>query len=84
MDQKTKKEKVANIEAQFHDLASSRTYQCARGRGTTAKVAISRAFANLLKQPAVTRKHIHTIKATITIATVEVECDQSSASAVSA
>ena len=43
----------------------------ARGQGSGTKVAIARAFGQLLKDPKVKRKHIHTIRAAITITDVQ-------------
>lgn len=57
--------KNAFVDALFVELKGPSAFKAARGKGSTAKVAISRAFGNLLKQ---TRgKRFQTIKATITI-----------------
>ena len=53
------------IEAQFPELKGGFIYKEARGTGSSPKVAISRAFAALLKQ--VRGKRFTSIKATLTI-----------------
>lgn len=42
-----------------------------RGQGSGVKIAIARAFGQLLKDAKVKRKHIGTIRATITITDVQ-------------
>ena len=58
--------KVATVEAQILELKGN-SYATGRGQGSTTKAAISRAFADLFKQPNISRKRFTTIKATITI-----------------
>lgn len=60
--------KLATIEGMFPELKGGSIYKTGRGRASTSKAAISRAFGDLLKQ--VKGKRIHTIKATITIVEV--------------
>jgi hypothetical protein len=62
--------KIARIEAQFPELKGN-SYADGKGEASTTKAAISRAFSDLLKQPNVRRKHISTIKATITVTVKE-------------
>ena len=57
--------KVATVEAMFPELRGGNIYKVGRGRASNSKAAISRAFADVLKQ--VSRKRISQIKATITI-----------------
>ena len=59
--------KQAYIEGFFPELKGNPN-RVGRGRGCTAKVAISRAFGQLLKQ--VRGKRIQTINATVTITEV--------------
>jgi len=58
--------KTAFVEAEFGELKGN-NQATGRGEASTAKAAISRAMGDLLKQPNVRRKHISTIKCTITI-----------------
>lgn len=60
--------KLATVEAFLPELKGGNIYKVGRGRASTSKAAISRAFGDLLKQ--VKGKRIHTIKATITIVEV--------------
>lgn len=55
------------IDATLPELKGGAMYQVGRGTGTSAKVALARAFGQLLKQPKVKGKRISTIRATITI-----------------
>lgn len=57
--------KLVNAECMFPELKGGAIYRTGRGRGSTARVAIARAFGDALKQNR--GKKIHTIKATITI-----------------
>jgi hypothetical protein len=59
--------KQAYIEGFFPEV-KGRADRVGRGRGSTAKAAISRAIGDLLKQ--VKGKRIQTIKATITVTEV--------------
>jgi hypothetical protein len=61
--------KAVTIEAMFPELKGGSIYKTGRGRATTPKAAISRAFGDLFKQ--VRGKRIHTIKADVTIIEVE-------------
>jgi hypothetical protein len=60
--------KAVTVEAFFGELKGN-PYRTGRGRGSSTKVAISRAFGDLLKQ--VKKKQIHTIHATLTIMDVQ-------------
>jgi hypothetical protein len=64
--------KKAYIEGTFPELPSGKMYKVGRGTGGNAKVAISRAFSDLLKQ--VKGRRITAIKATISLSEVVV-CD---------
>ena len=66
---KTPTEKSATVEAMFPELKGGSIYRQGRGRGNNSRLAITRAFADLLKQ--VSGKRIHIVKATITIIDVE-------------
>ena len=57
--------KMATVECTFPELLIKHMYKTGRGTGSSARIAIARAFADALKQ--VRKKHVHTIKATITI-----------------
>ena len=57
--------KLAVIEAMFPELKGGSIYKTGRGKASTSKAAISRAFADVFKQ--IRKKRIHQIKATITI-----------------
>lgn len=57
--------KIATVEAMFPELRGGKIYKIGRGQGSDSRVAINRAFADLLYQ--VSGCHIHQIKATITI-----------------
>lgn len=65
--------KQAYVEAFFPQVKGNPN-RVGRGRGGSAKVAISRAFADLLKQ--VRGKRIQTINATVTITEVPEEVQQ--------
>lgn len=56
--------KIARVSAQFPELRGD-CYATGKGEGSTVKAAISRAFADLFKQPNVHRKRVSSIKATI-------------------
>ena len=60
--------KQAYIEATFPDLKVKDAYQTGRGRGSSARIAVGRAFGDLLKK--VSGKRIGSIKATIIISDV--------------
>ena len=57
--------KLVTAECMFPELRGGAIYRTGRGEGSTAKAAISRAFADALKQNK--GKRFHSIKATITI-----------------
>ena len=57
--------KLAICECTFPELKGGNIYKTGRGQGSTSKAAIARAFADALKQ--VRKKHVHQIKAAITI-----------------
>lgn len=60
--------KQAFIEGMFPDLKGGDIYKTGRGRGSSSRIAIARAFGDLLKQ--VSKKRVTTIKATISITDV--------------
>ena len=60
--------KQAYIEGMFPDLKGGDIYKQGRGRGSTTRVAIGRAFGDLLKK--VSKKRVSTIVATISITDV--------------
>lgn len=64
--------KRAFIEAFFPELKGALIYKTGRATGGTSKVAIARAFGDLLKQ--VKGKRVSVIKATITLIEVML-CD---------
>lgn len=57
--------KRVTVEAMFPELKGGAIYRTGRGRASTAKVAIGRAFGDVLKQNK--GKRYHTITATVTI-----------------
>jgi anthranilate/para-aminobenzoate synthase component II len=57
--------KLVTVEAMFPELKGGAIYRTGRGRASTAKAAISRAFEDVIKQNR--GKRYHSIKATITI-----------------
>jgi hypothetical protein len=57
--------KLAVAECMFPELKGGQIYKIGHGQASTSKAAISRAFADVLKQ--VSKKRIHQIKANITI-----------------
>jgi len=57
--------KLVTVEAMFPELKGGAIYRTGRGRASTAKAAISRAFGDVIKQNR--GKRYHSIKATITI-----------------
>ena len=65
--------KQAYIEGFFPEVKGNPN-RVGRGRGSTAKAAISRGFGDLLKQ--VRGKRIQTIKATVTITEIMEEEEQ--------
>lgn len=68
--------KQAYIEATFPELKVKDAYQTGRGRGGSGRIAVGRAFADLLKK--VSKKRISTIKATISITDVMEESNEDS------
>lgn len=56
--------KLVTVEAMFPEVKGN-CYRTGHGRGSSPRVAIAKAFRDVLKQ--VSGKRIHTIKATITI-----------------
>jgi hypothetical protein len=62
--------KTVRIEANFPDLPGGIANQTGSGQGSSVRVAIAKAFANLLKQPKLKRKHYSEIRAVITIGTI--------------
>lgn len=62
--------KTVRIEAHFPDLPGGIANQTGRGQGSSVRVAGAKAFANLLKQPGLKRKHYSEIRAVITIGTI--------------
>ena len=57
--------KLVVVDCMFPELRGPAIYRTGRGRASTAKAAISRAFGDVLKQNR--GKRYHSIKATITI-----------------
>ena len=57
--------KLATVEAMFPELKGAHIYRTGRGRASTVKAAISRAFGDVIKQNR--GKRYHSIKATVTI-----------------
>jgi hypothetical protein len=55
--------KLVTIEAMFPELKGGNIYKVARGEGSNAKAATSRAFGNLFKQ--VKGKRFTTVKCTV-------------------
>jgi len=68
--------KQAYIEATFPELKVKDAFQTGRGRGGSSRIAIGRAFADLMKK--VSKKRVSTIKATISITDVMEENDADS------
>ena len=62
------------VEAMFPELKGGSIYKTGRGKASNAKSAISRAFADALKQ--IRGKHITMIKATITIVQIPDEVEE--------
>ncbi len=60
--------KQAYIEGMFPDLKGGDIYKQGRGRGSSSRIAIARAFGDLLKK--VSKKRVSTIVATISISDV--------------
>jgi anthranilate/para-aminobenzoate synthase component II len=56
---------LVTVEAMFPELKGGAIYRTGRGRASTVKAAISRAFGDVLKQNR--GKRYHSVKATITI-----------------
>lgn len=65
--------KAVTVEGTFPELKGGFIYKTGRGRGSSTKVAIARAFGDLLKQ--VKKKQIHSIHATLTIIEVQPEAE---------
>lgn len=61
--------KLVTVEAHFPELKGKYIYLTGRGKATNWTAALSRAAKDLQKQLA--GKHIHSIKATITIVDVD-------------
>ena len=57
--------KTAVVSAMFPELKGGNIWKTGKGSGATAKVAITRAFADVLRQ--VSGRHIHQIKCTVAI-----------------
>jgi hypothetical protein len=57
--------KLATIEAMFPELKGGDIYKSGRGKGSSSRVAIGRAFGDLLKK--VSKKRVTSIKCTVTI-----------------
>lgn len=66
----TTRTKTVRIEAHFPDLPGGIANQTGSGQGSSVRVAAAKAFANLLKQPRLKRKHFSEIRAVITIGTI--------------
>lgn len=61
--------KLAIIEATFPELRGGAAHQSARGKGSTPRVAIARAFGNLLK--GVKGKRFSTVQARVTLSEIQ-------------
>lgn len=57
--------KLATVYATFPELKGGFCHQTGRGRGSSAKIAIARAFGDVLRQ--VSGRRIHEIKCSIAI-----------------
>jgi hypothetical protein len=68
--------KQAHIEATFPELKVKDSFQTGRGRGGSARIAIGRAFGDLMKK--VSKKRVSTIKATISISDLLEETNEDS------
>ena len=64
---KSKKVKIAFIEARFPELTSPKMYQSGKGEGGTMKVAIRNAVSNLLKSRVLAHKRISVFSCMVTI-----------------
>ncbi len=62
--------KVVNIDAQFPELKGGSCNQRGRGQGSSVKVAGARAFADLMRQKKLRRKHFTRFTAVVSIGTV--------------
>jgi|HubBroStandDraft_1064217.scaffolds.fasta_scaffold92297_2 hypothetical protein len=74
--------KLVTAECMFPELKGPAIYRTGRGRASTVKAAISRAFGDALKQNR--GKRYHSIKATVTIieeANHERNCEETNVTA---
>lgn len=60
--------KIAKIDAHFPDLTDNNRLS-SYGEGSTVRAAISRAIADLFRQPQLKSKRIHTINMMVNLAT---------------
>jgi len=68
--------KVVTVQATFPELKGGSCHQNGRGSGSSVKVAMARAFANLLKQPKLRRKQFTTLTAVISVGTIKVDTEE--------
>ena len=68
--------KVVTVQAVFPELPGGRANQQGRGTGTSTKVALARAFANLLKQPKLKGRRFNQINAVISIGTIKADTEE--------
>lgn len=59
--------KIARVSATFPELKGSDCYADGKGKGSTPRAAISRAFEDLFSQPNMKGKRFSSIRADITI-----------------
>ena len=64
---KPKITRVVMIDAQFPELKGGACNQRGKGMAASVKAAGARAFANLLRQPKLRRKHFTTFTAIVTV-----------------
>ena len=64
--------KIATIDAEFSELQGNNRLQ-AKGEASTIRAAISRAVADLFKQPALKGKRISIVNMTVTLQNKTVE-----------
>ena len=73
--------KVVTIEALFPEMKGARCNQQGRGRGSNVKAAFAAAGRDLFKQPGLKAQRYTTFTATVTVATVQEESNESSGDA---
>ena len=73
--------KVVTLECLFPELKGGRCNQQGRGRGSNVKAAFAAAGRDLFKQPGLKAQRYTTFTATVTVATVQEESNESSGDA---